>query len=227
MEAETFARRVFVEAIGAELVILGHNCRFGRGRSGGYDFLVEHADDYAFETRECPEIRIGDQNVSSTDIRRAILDGDLDRAASMLGRPYSIWGTVVEGHRRGRTIGFPTANLDLHHELRPPRGVYGCRVDVDGTTYDALTNIGVRPTFAKPETWEDRDRNESIEVHLLEFEGDLYGRDLEVTFLDRIRSERRFESVDALVAQIGRDRETFLAYLRDPNSPTSSGEPGH
>lgn len=222
--AATFARRVFDEIIRAETVILGHNCRFGKNQEGSADWLIEHRAEFRFDAKKAREVRLGDDHVSSTDIRNAILEGDLERASSMLGRPFSIFGTVVHGDGRGRTIGIPTANLDLHHELRPPRGVYGCRVDHAGKRYFGLMNIGVRPTFdgAGGEAWEERDLGDKVEVHLLNFAGDLYGKDLEVMFIQRLRGEKKFASAEELVAQIHRDRETFLTWLSD-----TSNHPSH
>lgn len=216
--AHTFAKTVFEDILKAEVVILGHNCRFGKNQEGSADWLIAHQPEFRFEAKKARELRLGDDHVSSTVIRNAILDGDLERASSMLGRPFAIFGTVVHGDARGRTIGFPTANLDLHHELRPPRGVYGCRTEVDGKRYFALMNIGVRPTFGGGSEWEDRDRGDKVEVHLLGFTGDLYGKDLEVMFVKRLRGEQKFASVDQLKAQIERDREAFLAYLADPSN---------
>jgi riboflavin kinase / FMN adenylyltransferase len=211
--AARFAHTVFEEVLDAQVVVLGHNCRFGRDQEGSADWLIEHQSEFVFEARKARELRLGDENVSSTDIRNAILDGDLERASSMLGRPFSIYGTVVHGDGRGRTIGIPTANLDLHHELRPPRGVYGVRADVGGKRYFGLMNIGVRPTFGGGESWEDRDRADKIEVHLLDFDGDLYGQDLEVMFLKRLRGEKKFASAAELVAQIAADRAEFSRSL--------------
>lgn len=213
ISAMDFAQRVFVEILGAEVVVIGHNGRFGRDREGGADFLMEHGDVFPFETRHASEVRIGDRILSSTNIREAILEGDLEGASRMLGRPFAVYGTVVPGDARGRTIGFPTANLDLHHELRPPRGVYGVRVALDGRAWFGLANIGVRPTF------EETAPRELLEVHLLDFSGDLYGRDLEVTFLVRLRGEQRFDGVEALKVQIAADREAFEAHLGSEARP--------
>ena len=218
MTATEFARRVFEEIIGAELVILGHNCRFGRGREGGAEFLMERSDEFSFETRHAEEIRIGAEILSSTAIREAILAGRLELASRMLGRPYAIYGTVVEGDRRGRTIGFPTANLDLHHELRPPPGVYGCRVQLGEVERFGLANIGVRPTFKRGGNQAESGLLETVEVHLLDFDGDLYGKDIEVAFLLRLRDERRFDGKEALIAQIEADRQRFRAYLEGDRS---------
>ncbi len=216
MSASRFAEAVFEESLQARVVILGHNCFFGRGREGSAVWLQSQGDRFSFETRQAQEVRLGSENLSSSTIREVILAGDLDRAATMLGRPYSVFGRVVHGDERGRTIGFATANVDLHHELRPPQGVYGARVQVGGESHLALVNIGVRPTFkdrVDVSDWESRDRYETVEAHLLGFSGDLYGADVEVTFLCHLRKERVFDSAEALKAQIERDREVFLSSL--------------
>jgi riboflavin kinase/FMN adenylyltransferase len=217
--AEDFVRHVFCEAVRAEVVLLGFNCRFGRGGQGDFALLKKMSAEGGFEARQSGRITLEGRGVSSTEIRAAILGGDLDLAAQMLGRPVSVLGTVIAGDGRGRDLGWPTANLDLHHEVRPPRGVYGCEVDFDGKRHPALCNIGIRPTFVKtpeirdPTSWEVRDSSEHVEVHLLGFRGDLYGRDLEVFFLTRLRGERTFPGKDALVAQLAEDRRVFEAFL--------------
>jgi riboflavin kinase / FMN adenylyltransferase len=216
--AEDFVRLVFAEALRAEVVLLGFNTRFGQGGLGDFALLKRLSASFGFEARQAGRITLGDRGVSSTEIRAAILHGDLDLAAQMLGRPVSVLGTVIAGDGRGRELGWPTANLDLHHEVRPPRGVYGCEVEIEGTRHPALVNIGVRPTFQKvapsdASSWEERDSTEHIEVHILGFRGDLYGRDLEVLFLTRLRDERTFSGKDALLAQLAADRKAFDAFL--------------
>jgi riboflavin kinase / FMN adenylyltransferase len=217
--AEDFVRLVFRDSLHAEVVLLGFNCRFGQGGRGDFAMLQALAADHGFDARQAGRITLAGKGVSSTEIRAAILRGDLEVAAQMLGRPVSILGTVIAGDGRGRELGWPTANLDLHHEVRPPRGVYGCEVELDGKRHPALCNIGVRPTFKKaevhpdPDSWEVRDSTEHVEVHLLSFRGDLYGRDLEVFFLTRIRDERAFPGKDALLAQLTQDRRTFETFL--------------
>lgn len=216
MPAREFARKVFGEVLQAEVVLLGYNNRFGRGGEGDIGLLREVGVDAGFEARQLKAVRLGAGSLSSTSIREAILAGDLDRAARMLGRLVSVLGTVERGDGIGKQLGFPTANLDLHHEVRPPPGVYGCEAVVQGQRHFGLVNIGTRPTIhggAPPEGWEARDRQETVEVHLLDFEGDLYGQDVEVVFLVRFRAERRFDGVDALVAQIKEDRAAFEAWL--------------
>jgi riboflavin kinase/FMN adenylyltransferase len=225
MPARVFARRVFAETLGAELVLLGYNNRFGRGGEGDIDLLAEVGREAGFEARQMDEVRVGEDPVSSTKIRHAILEGDLEGAALMLGRPVSVFGTVVRGDGIGRKLGFPTANLDLHHEVRPPPGVYGCEVVNGHGRLFGLVNIGVRPTRADPfpagdaTLWESRDRKEIVEVHVMDFQGDLYGEDLEVFFLLRLRSEQRFADLDSLVEQIKRDRDGFRSWLAGMRRP--------
>ena len=216
MSARAFVKNVFVDALSAEVVLLGYNNRFGRGGKGDFQCLADLSGEFGFEARQLEEVRIGEGNVSSTVIRRAILDGRLEEAALMLGRPFSVLGTVVEGQKIGRTIDFPTANLDVHHEVRPPRGVYGCRVRVGEDHHFGLVNIGVRPTVGERQSatdWENRDLQETIEVHLLDYEGDLYGEDLEVVFLTFLRPEKKFEGLAELKEAIQRDRSAFEAWI--------------
>jgi riboflavin kinase/FMN adenylyltransferase len=145
-----------------------------------------------------PEIFEG-RPISSSLIREAILAGRLDTAGYLLGRPPAVYGTVVKGDRRGTRLGFPTANLELHHAIRPPGGVYAAEVPLDGRLFKAVVNIGTRPTFRQ-------DGAEVIEAHLLDYPGgDLYGRNLEVRFLARIRDEQKFDGPDSLKKQIGAD----------------------
>jgi len=223
MPARAFAESLFVDSLGAETVILGYNNRFGRGGEGDIELLRALGRERGFEARRADQVRLGEVAVSSTLIRRLILEGDLDRAARMLMRPVSVYGTVVRGDGIGRDLGFPTANLDLHHEVRPPPGVYGCEADVDGVRRFGMVNIGTRPTVTEPSEnlapdWESRDRAERVEVHLLEFSGDLYGKEIEVVFLVRLRDEQRFDGLEALKAQISEDRRAFARWLEGARS---------
>lgn len=216
--AEAFAERVFADALDCRLVVLGCDTRFGRGGRGDLALLREVGARRGFEAVNADAVVVGGQKVSSTRIRDAILRGELGDAARMLGRPVSVLGTVVQGDGRGRTLGWPTANLDLHHEVRPPRGVWGVEVMVDGIRRHGLCNIGYRPTFdappqGDPDAWASRDAYDRIEVHLLDFSGDLYGKDLEVRFLCRIRDEMKFSGKAALVERLAADRAWFVAWL--------------
>lgn len=212
MSAEEFLRDILVGRIGARAIVLGADGHFGKGRAGGIALLEARRATYGYELCSVPLLEAGAREVvSSTAIRRAVKEGRLDDAARMLGRPVSLLGRVERGQGRGRTIGFPTANLALHQELTPPRGVYLGRVEVDMVRYPALVNFGVRPTFTADGS--EGPPRELVEVHLLGFGGTLYGRVLEVELIRRLRDERRFASVDELVAQIRRDRDEALADL--------------
>lgn len=198
--AEDFTRRTLVGDLGARAFVLGFDNKFGRDRRGTPELLRG----LGLDVEVVGKVEIGGRAVSSTAIREAVELGDLEGAARMLGRPVSVLGTVVQGARRGRELGFPTANLDLHHELHPPPGVYAGQATLlgapDGGDLPAVANIGVRPTLPGQRTAEP-----TLEVHLLDFEGDLYGRDLEFAFLAALRRETRFAGPQELVAQIARD----------------------
>jgi len=209
MTAEDFIHEILVCWLGAKCIVLGFNCHFGKGRRGNITLVRKLADKYGFEVYECPPILYRGHVISSTAIREAILKGALEKAEGMLGRPVSIMGTVVKKSGRGKTLGYPTANLNLHHEVRPPRGVYGTRVHWGGQDYLALTNIGLRPTFAR-EPFTSEDETLEIEVHILYFQESLYGKDMEVQFLFKIRDELSFKTADELKAQIERDKEMLL-----------------
>ncbi|MFH1023011.1 MAG: riboflavin biosynthesis protein RibF [Planctomycetota bacterium] len=198
-EAEEFVRRVFGEGLRAAGVLLGFNCRFGKGRRGDAALLAKEGAAYGFAVRAAPPVEINGTLVSSTWIRQAVQTGDLDAAEAMLGRKYSLFGTVVTGDRRGRILGFPTANLDPAGMILVPRGVYATSTTAEGRAWPSVTNIGHRPTFGgeKP--------RERVETHLIGFSGDLVGRDIEVVFRRWIRDERAFPSSEALRTQIARD----------------------
>lgn len=209
MTAGDFIREIMVRRLGVKCMVLGFNCRFGKNREGNSALVNTLAAHYGFEVHGCPPVAYKDQVISSTAIRQAILNGDLEKAAGMLGRPVSILGTVVKKAGRGRTLGYPTANLNLHHEVRPPRGVYGTRAYWSGQWHPALTNIGVRPTFAKEAPVSECETME-IEVHIVNFQENLYEHDLEVQFLFKIRDEMSFETAEELKAQIKKDEEALL-----------------
>ena len=210
---EAFVERVLVEGLGASRVVVGQDHHFGRGRQGDVALLGRLGERRGFVAEALPLIAPDGARASSTAVREALAAGDLQAAARLLGRPVSVLGPVVPGHQRGRTIGFPTANLDLGDALRPPRGVYAVRArtvrdHVDGPLLPAVANVGRRPTVGAAE-------QDLVEVHLLEGGRDLYGQDLEVEIAERLRDERRFDGVEALRAQIaldaGRAREVLGA----------------
>ena len=197
VSAEEFAAEVLVRRLGARAFVLGFDSKFGRDKRGGPELLVA----LGYDVQVVDQVQVGARAVSSTAIREAVELGDLEGASRMLGRPVSVLGTVIEGGKVGRQLGFPTANLDLHHELHPPPGVYAGLARVLGAAGEhvAVANIGRRPTLGIG------DPRLHVEVHLLDFDADLYGRQLEFLFGSRLRGEQRFEDRAALARQIGLD----------------------
>ncbi len=209
LSPRAFVEQFLVTALRARLIAVGHGFRFGHGAAGTVGTLEKLGAEFGFAVTEVP-IRSGAfGEVRSTSVRRALAEGDVDAAAALLGRYYDVDGVVVAGDGRGRQIGVPTANLEVAEGVVVPRrGVYAVLVGWGGETYDAVANIGVRPTF------DDGDR-EVLEVHLIGRNDDLYGETLRVAFASRIRDEQRFESVDALVDQIHSDISAGSRTLRE------------
>ena len=191
-----FVTEVLGRRLGARALVVGYDFRFGRARAGDVDLVRRLLPDAQVE--QVSAHGVDGTVVSSSAVRQAVLDGEVERAAVLLGRPHLVRGTVVAGDQRGRTIGFPTANLETDAELVPAPGVYAVWARIDGgEALPGVANLGFRPTFAGQAF--------RVEVHLLDFQGDVYGRQLEVEFVGRLRGERRFDGVDELVAQIQRD----------------------
>ena len=197
-DPETFVRMVLVDWLRVSEVWVGANFLFGHGRSGNFSVMRTLGQRFGFRADKIDPVRYKDFVVSSTRIRRLVGEARMDEAGALLGHPYFLDGTVVEGRKRGQTIGFPTANMATENELIPPHGVYATTMTIDGIVHGGLTNIGVRPTFNETEP--------TIETHLLRYSGDLYGRRVRLSFVQRLRDERRFDNVDALRAQIEADR---------------------
>jgi len=198
-DPETFVRSVLVDWIRVSEVWVGANFLFGRDRSGNFSLLRALGQRYGFRAEKIDPVRYKEFVVSSTRVRRLVSEGRIDEAGALLGHSYYLDGVIVEGRRKGREIGFPTANLQTANELIPPDGVYATTLTVDGVVHAAITNIGLRPTFGDSTV-------RTIETHLLKFAGDLYGRPVRLAFVQRLRDERRFDDVDALRAQIEADQ---------------------
>ena len=198
-DPETFVRSVLIEWLHVAEVWVGANFLFGRDRSGNFSTLRSLGARYGFRAEKIDPVRYRDFVVSSTRVRRLVSEGRVDEAGALLGHHYVIDGVVSHGHHRGRTLGFPTANLSTENELIPPNGVYATTAALDSVVYSSITSIGVRPTFGD-------DAQRVIETHLLEFNRELYGARLRLGFVQRLRDEKHFESVDALMAQIDVDR---------------------
>ena len=197
-DPETFVRRVLVEWLRISKLWVGANFLFGHGRSGNFSTLRTLGQRYGFRAEKIDPVRYKDFVVSSTRIRRLVSEGRMDEAGALMGHPYYVDGQVVHGRGRGREIGVPTANLATDNELVPPHGVYATTMTIDGIVRAGITNVGVRPTFGESDV--------SIETHLLDHDADLYGRNVRLSFVQRLRDERRFPDVDALRAQIEADR---------------------
>lgn len=192
-----FARDYLVGRIDAREVVVGHSVSFGHRRAGNAAVMVELGGELGFTATVVGPVRVGALEVSSTRIRRLIAAGDLRTAAALLGRNHFLSGVVVPGDGRGRRLGFPTANLKSATECVPPHGIYATRVVLPGATYPSATSIGVRPTFGRSEP--------TIETYIFDFDRDLYGTRVRVEFVERIRDELRFESVEALKEQMALD----------------------
>jgi riboflavin kinase / FMN adenylyltransferase len=199
MEPEAFVKDVLVERLRAREVVVGFNHTFGQGARGDAGLLRALGERLGFRVQVVEQLLVDGVPVSSTEIRAALKSGQVERAARYLGRPYTVVGDVVEGARRGRTLGFPTANLRPDLPLLLPPGVYACLARVGGDPNPAVVNVGVRPTFGE--------RALVVEAHLLDFTGSLYGRRMALAFVGRLREERQFAGVEALREQIARDVE--------------------
>ena len=197
-DPETFVRTVLVEWLHVSEVWVGGNFLFGRDRSGNFSLLRSLGVRYGFKAEKIDPVRYKDFVVSSTRIRRLVSEGRVDEAGALLGHQYFVDGTVTQGDRRGRTIGFPTANLCSDNELLPPHGVYATTIRVGDIVHPSVTNVGTRPTV-------DESGRTTIETHVFDFDRDLYGAAVRLGFVQRLRDERKFESIDALRAQIDAD----------------------
>lgn len=210
MEASEFLDRLMVSPV--RTIAVGEDWRFGHNRSGDVNFLHAEATKRGFTLEAVPPVMHDGERVSSTRIRQAIRDGNLAAAAHMLGRPYVVCGTVVEGRKLGRTLGFPTANLVTGDAQLPPDGVWAVRVrHPDGSNLSGVANLGLRPTVDG--------ESRTLEVNLFDFTGDLYGQELEVRFEKHLRPEIKFPSIDALRIQIQKDAENARLALNDHPVP--------
>jgi riboflavin kinase/FMN adenylyltransferase len=196
---EEFVRQLITNSRPLREICVGHEWSFGKGRAGNLALLKELGAASNFDVVGVPAVTVNGEVVSSTAIRRAVAAGDLIKATQMLGREYTILGTVKAGEKLGRTLGYPTANLSAHSEQFPPDGVYVAEARLSGALYRGVANLGYRPTVSTgtPERL--------LELHLFDLNRDIYGEEVEVRFLRYLRPEQKFENVDALAAQIGRD----------------------
>jgi len=197
LTAESFVVDILVGALGVSGAMIGHNFLFGSNRSGTPQYLTEQGARHGFAVHVVPHFTIGDRQVSSGAIRAALAAGDTATATEMLGAPWFVTGEVIHGEKRGRDLGYPTANLRLDPGCGLRHGIYAVRIGIDGERHDGVASFGRRPTFDNGAPL--------LEIHLFDFAGDLYGRILDVAFIGYIRDELKFSSVEALVAQMNED----------------------
>src|SRR2546423_904479 len=198
-EPEDFVQKLVAHSKPLREICVGHEWSFGKNRRGNLALLKNLGAKFNFDVVGIPPVKVNDAVVSSTAIRQAIESGDLAKAAEMLGHEYTILGTVTRGDNLGKKIGFPTANLSAHSEQFPPNGVYAAEARIDGDLHRGVINLGVRPTVS------DGKSERVLEIHLFDFNRDIYGHDVEVRFLKFLRPEKKFENLDALVQQIRQD----------------------
>lgn len=203
-----FIQRVLADTLAARYVLVGDDFRYGAKRAGDFALLQAEAARRGFDAEFLPTVEVGGERASSTAVRAALASGELDHAAALLGRPYSISGRVVDGDKLGRQISFPTANIQLHHNRPPLMGIFA--VEVAGlaeTVLPGVASLGRRPTVKNP------DAAPVLEVHLFDFDADIYRRRVRVDFLHKLRDEAKYPDLDTLIAQIHRDCDAARAFL--------------
>lgn len=207
MSSEEFIREILVNKIQTKTLVIGYDHKFGKNREGSFEYLQSHSHLFGFDMEEIPRQDVDDLAVSSTKIRTALAQGDISTATKYLSRPYMLTGKVVKGQQIGRSIGFPTANIQVEDEykLLPRDGAYAVYAEVGNVRYKAILNIGDRPTVDG--------KKKTIEAHLIDFEGDVYGQYLPIYFKEFLREEERFESLNALKNQLLVDRERAIFIL--------------
>ncbi|QHL86150.1 bifunctional riboflavin kinase/FAD synthetase [Nibribacter ruber] len=208
LSSEEYIQQILLNTLHTKKLVIGYDHRFGKNREGNFDYLQQNASRYGFTVEEIPRQDIDEVGVSSSKIRTALEKGDVATARKYLNRPYTVTGTVVKGKQLGRTIGYPTANLDVADALKliPAQGVYAVLVNTPHGQFKGMLNIGVNPTV-------DDSGKQTIEVHIFDFEADLYGQDITLLFISYIRPELKFDSLDALTQQLHQDQESALHLL--------------
>lgn len=196
----TFVRDILVNQLNTHKLVIGYNHHFGRNREGSFEHLKEYSHLYGFEVEEIPVQLLDDVDVSSTKVRKALKKGEVKLANEFLGYNYSLKGKVIKGKEIGRTIGFPTANIQVADstKLIPENGVYAVKINVSAKEYTGMMNIGTNPTI--------NGSHQSLEVHIFDFDASIYDEEIRIRFLDRIRSEIKFESLEALQEQLQEDK---------------------
>lgn len=197
-----FFVRYLVEGIGVSEVVEGYDHHFGRDREGSIEELLKLGKEFQFSVVAMKPVYVGNEVVSSSSVRHLLTEGNVEKASELLGRPYTLKGTVVRGDGRGRSLGFPTANIELEtpRKIIPKNGIYFVEVQIGDNSYFGLSSVGVRPTFVN-------DGRRIVEVYVLDFDRDLYGAQMHMSFLSRLRDELKFDSAEALIKQMEKDKE--------------------
>lgn len=204
-----FVRTILIEKMGTKCLVVGYDHRFGKNREGGYEYLQKCADKHNFELIKTDALSVDVEKVSSTKIRAALENGEIRKANNYLGYNFTLHGTVVGGKQIGRKLGFPTANIEASdkYKIIPGYGVYAVTLELEGATYKGMLNIGMRPTF------NNNADNRSIEVNIFDFSQDIYGKEITLCFIDKIRAEQKFDGVDALIEQLKKDKAAAIQLL--------------
>ncbi len=201
LSAYEYIKQILHEVLNARHIILGYNHFFGKNREGDFDFLTKYSGEFKYSVSKLEPVFVGETKVSSSYLRSLLQEGNLEKAKEILVSPFSLSGEVIHGEKRGRTIGFPTANLKVdENQLIPGNGVYAGYITYNNITYKAMTNIGTKPTFGE--------LNRTIEVNILNFNNDLYGKKIEFMFIKKIRDEKKFNGISELKTQLELDRVT-------------------
>ncbi|MCK5639469.1 MAG: bifunctional riboflavin kinase/FAD synthetase [Gammaproteobacteria bacterium] len=208
MPAEDFIKDILVDGLGVRYLLVGDDFRFGKARKGDYQMLQAAGEQFGFEVTSIDTVDMASERVSSTRIRENLLQGKMAEAEQLLGRPYKMCGRIAHGDKRGRSIGFPTANIHLHRKATPVEGVFTVEMTgINNTPLKGVANVGTRPTVCGTRAL--------LEVHLFDFDQDIYGRYVGVNFLHKIRDEQHFDSIDVLVQQIKQDAADAREFFRE------------
>lgn len=205
-----FVEKILVEKLRTHCLVVGYDHKFGKNREGGFNYLKNCADKFGFKIEQLDALLVEEDSVSSTLIRNALQNGKIEKANQYLGYNFTLHGTVVEGKQLGRKLGFPTANIEASdkHKIIPGYGVYAVKVELSNVIYNGMLNIGTRPTFNKNAD------NRSIEVNIFDFEENVYGKEITLEFIKKIRDEQKFSNIEMLVNQLVKDKISALSILK-------------
>ena len=209
-----FVEKILVKKMGTHCLVVGYDHKFGKNREGGFDYLKKCADKFKFNIERLDALLMDEESVSSTKIRNALQNGKIEKANHYLGYTFTLHGTVINGKKLGRKLGFPTANIQasVKHKIIPGYGVYAVKVILNKLEYSGMLNIGTRPTF------NNNADNRSIEVNIFDFNEDIYSKEITLQFIEKIRDEQKFEGIEALINQLEKDKTSAIRILSKKTS---------